>query len=255
MSRWLLLIFIITATPVLAKNLYVYGPGGPAPAMKEAAAIFGKLHHIDVHVIAGPTSQWIGAARSRADLIYSGSENMMTDFVGALQGQMVTPSITPMYLRPAVILVRPGNPDHIVGFKSLLDPHIHLMVVQGAGQTGLWEDVVGRSGHIATIAQLRRNIVYYAPNSALALSKWKKDHHINAWLIYNIWAIAHPGVAHIVYLSPRYEIYRDCDIALTRRGLDTPLAVAFKKFLLSQVGVRIFHRWGWSRNGYVSTAS
>ena len=40
-----------------AEPLHVYGPGGPLPAMKEAAAVFGKAHNIDVLVTAGPTPQ------------------------------------------------------------------------------------------------------------------------------------------------------------------------------------------------------
>jgi accessory colonization factor AcfC len=36
-----------------AEPLHVYGPGGPYPAMKEAAETFGKAHGVDVQVTAG----------------------------------------------------------------------------------------------------------------------------------------------------------------------------------------------------------
>ena len=49
-----------------AETLRVYGAGGPAPAMKEAAAVFGKAHGIEVQVTAGPTPQWIDHAKSGA---------------------------------------------------------------------------------------------------------------------------------------------------------------------------------------------
>ena len=38
----------------------VYGPGGPAPAMKAAAKAYGDLHQIDVEVTAAPTPECAG---------------------------------------------------------------------------------------------------------------------------------------------------------------------------------------------------
>ncbi len=40
-------------------GLRVYGPGGPAPAMKEAAKAFEQKTGTPVVVTAGPTSEWI----------------------------------------------------------------------------------------------------------------------------------------------------------------------------------------------------
>lgn len=70
---------------VQAATLHVYGPGGPAPAMKEAAQAYGAKHQIEVDVMAGPTPKWIENARENADLIYSGSEHMMSDFAKAMR--------------------------------------------------------------------------------------------------------------------------------------------------------------------------
>lgn len=61
-------------------EIRVYGPGGPAPAMKEAAKAFEKKTGTPVVVTAGPTLEWIAHAKADADVIYSGSETMMTDF-------------------------------------------------------------------------------------------------------------------------------------------------------------------------------
>ena len=233
----------------LAAPVFVYGPGGPAPAMEAAARAFNaKSGNREVQITYGPTDKWLNAAKTNADMIYSGSENMMTDFVTKLPEQIVADTIKPIYLRPAAILVRARNPDHIRGFKSLLKPGVNIMVVQGAGQTGLWEDIAGRSGHVSTIAALRKNIVYYAPNSALALKRWKDDASIKAWIIYNIWSIAHPGVAEVIPLSRHYVIYRDMGVALTKSGQSNKTAMAFERFLLSQAGFNIFHHFGWSRS-------
>jgi len=64
----------------------VYGPGGPAPAMKEAAQAFGATNKVTVNVVAGPTPQRVEKAKTDADVVFSGAENMMSDFAKALPG-------------------------------------------------------------------------------------------------------------------------------------------------------------------------
>jgi len=46
-------------------TLRVYGPGGPLPAMKEAAAAFSRLHGVPVEVVGGPTPRPSAKHRSR----------------------------------------------------------------------------------------------------------------------------------------------------------------------------------------------
>jgi len=245
---WLLgLLALCAATASGATTVVrVFGPGGPAPAMKAAAAAFMHSHpQVSVEVTAGPTPHWLQAARTQGDVIYSGSEAMMADFQRDLAGVLDPATIEPLYLRPAVILVRPGNPDHIRGFRSLLKPGMRVMVVDGAGQVGLWEDIAGRDGNIATLRAFRRNIVFAAPNSAVALTRWQGDPSIQAWLIYDIWAIAHPGLADVVSLEPHYRLYRDCGVGLTQRGLRSSAARSFVAFLSSAQGRAIFQQWGW----------
>ena len=142
-----------------AQDLNVYGPGGPAPAMKEAAAAFGKTHGLTVNVTAGPTPAWADKAKQDADVLFSGAENMMSGFATALPGVFDLRDARTLYLRPSAILVRPGNPKGINGFKDLLKPGIKVMAVSGAGQTGLWEDVAGRLGDIGTVRAFRANLV------------------------------------------------------------------------------------------------
>lgn len=226
------------------QTLHVYGPGGPSPAMQDAARQFSAQHHVTVDVVAGPTPAWREKALQDADVIYSGSENMMTDYIAQLP-QIDLKTVRPMYLRPAAILVHPGNPLHITGIASLLKPGMRVIVVQGAGQTGMWEDIAGRLGDLNTVRTLRSNIVSFAPNSAVALQQWSKPDTADAWIIYNIWQVAHPTVAETVAIEPQYAIWRDADISLTTRGQSEPLAHAFYDYLLSPAGAAIFARWGW----------
>lgn len=226
-------------------TLHVYGPGGPAPAMKEAAAAFEKKTGTHVEVTAGPTPSWIDHARTNADLIFSGSETMMSDFVAAMGDQLTPDAPTPLYLRPMSILVRPGNPHHIQGLADVLKPGVKVLVVNGAGQNGVWEDVAGRLGDIRTVEALRHNIVSYAGNSAIAKQTWISQPDIDVWLIWNIWQVANPSLADVVPIEPRYAIYRDAGIAVTKRGADNPASRQFEDFLKSPEGAAIFSRWVW----------
>jgi len=229
----------------VAQNLRIYGPGGPEPAIREAARQFGAAHGINIDVTAGPTGKWIDAAKADADLIYSGSETMMTDFVDAMGGELVAATVTPLYLRASAILVRPGNPRRIKGFSDLLAPGVKILIVNGAGQNGLWEDIAGRNGNIGTVKALRANIVNYAKTSADARRAWLDDRSIDVWLTWTIWQGDDPGLAEIVAIEPELRIYRDAGIALTRRGQGKASAAEFVKFLASPAGAAIFQKRGW----------
>jgi accessory colonization factor AcfC len=227
--------------------LHVYGPGGPLPAMKEAAETFSQENHVQVVVTGGPLPKWIHDAQQNADLIFSGSEEMMSDFQVALKDTLDPATIVPLYLRNAAILVRPGNPSHIRGLGDLLQPGHHILVVNGAGQRGLWEDVAGRRGDLASVIKFRANIATVAPNSADARKDWVQDKSLDAWLIWNIWQISNPSLAEIVPVDEAHQIYRDCGIGLTTEGKSRTEASAFIRFLQSPEGRQIFRKWGWSQ--------
>ena len=228
-----------------AGTLHVYGPSGPMPAMIEAAAAFGEANHIHVEVTAGPTPQWIDKAMADADLVFSGSEAMMSDLLAALP-DLNAETVTPLYLRSSAILVRPGNPGHISGIADLLKPEHHILVVNGSGQQGLWEDVAGRLGDIRAIRMFRSNITTVAKTSADAKKAWDSDKALDAWVVWGIWQAANPKIADPVAIEPQYRIYRDTAAALTRTGLDRPEAKGFLTYLSSPQGAAIFARWGWT---------
>lgn len=239
--------FVLFTTPLASarETLRLYGPGGPYPAMQEAAKTFGEANGISLEVTAGPTGKWLEKAKEDADLIYSGAEFMMTNFANAMEGRIVETTITPLYLRPSAILVRPGNPKGITGLKNLLEPGLKILVVNGAGQTALWEDVAGRLGNIGSVKALRNNIVTYAPNSAVAKKTWIEKNEIDVWLIWNIWQVSNKELADLVAMEKEYTIYRDCGVALTTQGLEKPLARKFVEYLQSKEGAGIFAKWGW----------
>jgi accessory colonization factor AcfC len=241
-----LAILATLASGVRAEEVFhVYGPGGPLPAMKEAAETFSKASGARLEVVAGPTDKWIVQARADADVIFSGSEYMMTDLVKAMEGRIDEPSITSLYLRPSAILVRPGNPKAIRDLPDLARPGTRVLVVQGSGQTGMWEDMAGKQGDIGLVRALRRNIVTHAPNSAAAKQAWTETPEIDAWIIYNIWQVANPKLADLVTVGKDHTVYRSCGVALTRKGKEGPIPARFAAFLQSSEGAAIFKKWGW----------
>ncbi len=227
-------------------TLRAYGPGGPAPAMREAAKAFGARKGIMVEITAGPTPTWKDQAMKDADLIFSGSEYMMTDFIRKdLPGLIDASTIRSLYLRPSAILVRPGNPKGVRGINDLAKTGIKILVVEGAGQVGMWEDVAGRTGSIKLVDGVRRNIGFFAANSAEAKKLWASDLSYDVWLIWTIWQKESPASADLVNIEPQNTIYRSCGITLTRQTEKKALAEEFADFLQSPEGQEIFVKWGW----------
>jgi accessory colonization factor AcfC len=226
--------------------LQAYGPGGPAPAMREAATAFGGKKKVRIEINAGPTGTWKDQAMKNADLIFSGSEYMMTDFVQKdLPGLIDPTTIRTLYLRPAAILIRPGNPKGVKGIRDVAKPGIKILVVQGAGQVGMWEDVAGRTGDVGLVDGVRRNIGHFALNSAEAKRLWNSDPSFDAWLIWTIWQKESPAAADLVNIEPENAIYRSCSIAITNRSEQKALGKEFCEFLQSGEGKEIFVKWGW----------
>jgi len=245
----------IGGTSVSAQEiLHVYGSEGPYPAMREAATVFSDRNKVDVQIVGKPTEKWLAEARTDADLVYTSAEFMMVDIIQGMEGQIEQSSVTPLYWRPAAILVRPGNPKHIHDLPDLLRPGVRVMVVNGSGQTGLWEDMAGRRGNFRTVRALRDNIVLFAGNSTEARRMWLAEKDIDAWLTWNIWYKADPNHSMVVPVSEDYVIYRQCSIALTEEGWQKPHAGQFVAFLKSPEAAAIFAKWGWITTSTESSA-
>jgi len=249
-SKFLFLSIAVVGTALATgatADISVYGPGGPTPAMKEAAAAFEDETGIAVQITAGPSSKWMEEAKADADAIYSGSQNMMDDFIAA-HGAVLNDTVEPLFLRPSAILVRKGNPKNIKGIADLIERDLGLMVVDGAGQVGLWEDIVGRLGDVSAMAAFRANIDHLAPNSGAARDTWKTDDSLHAWLIWNHWQIDNPDIADMVPTEPELTIYRDTSIARTEKGGEKEEVTQFIDFLKSGSALEIFEAHGWRRS-------
>ena len=208
-----------TAAAQEAAAIHVYGPGGPAPAMSDCARAFNSRNGANAIVTFGPTGPWRDQASRDAE---------------------------PVYVRSATIMVHKGNPLKIEHFGDLLRPGVRVMVVQGSGQTGLWEDIAGRIGDIATIKALRRNIVAFEPDTATAHEVWNGSNPPDAWIALASEHGAHPDESDVIALEPNLAIVRDAGIALTKAGEGKSEAKAFYDFVRSPDCLALFKRSGWS---------
>ncbi|CAD5568929.1 substrate-binding domain-containing protein [Escherichia coli] len=223
------------------ESINIYGPGGPAPAIKENAKVFQDKFGVIINLTSGPQNKWQESALKNADLIYSGSEAMLHD----MKRNFDLFKSKALYMRPVSILVRKGNPKNITGIKSLLDKDIKIMVVNGAGQTGLWEDVIGRTGKVSDIDNINSKITFYANNSAEALKKWNDDPAVDAWIIWNHWQNNIKDTSELISVEPQYRIYRPFSIAYTSSGLTKENTKKFIEYLSSNEASEIFARYGW----------
>ncbi len=237
-----LLLFIFS--PAQIDTVFVYGPGGPAPAIKEIASHYNKKAASFVKVTAGPTPQWKNQAMQNAHVIYSGSEHMMTDFAQMMtQNALQMRTVYPLYKRQLGLLVRPGNPKKIKNIQDLAQPGLKIMVVQGSGLTGAWEDMLSHLP-MKSFRAVRANITDFAANSGLAEKEWANG-NADVWITWNIWQTRNRDAADFVHLPKRHRIYRDTGAALTEQGADHAAAKQFYEYLKSAEAKAVFLKWGW----------
>jgi accessory colonization factor AcfC len=226
----------------------LYGAGGPDTAFKKVAAVFSRETGVEVVVTGGPEPTWSRQAQANADILWGTAEEDIT----ALLETYTTFSwndVTPIYIRPAIIAVKRGNPKHIRGFEDLLQDGMRIVVTEGAGVantsgTGTWEDVAGRLGKLDDIRRFRKNIVGYGKGSGPSYQMFvAKD--ADAWITWPDWPVTHSDKAEIVELAESRRIWRDVNVVLAPDA--DPAAKQFLAFLTSDRGAAIMKTEGWVR--------
>jgi accessory colonization factor AcfC len=240
------LFLAITFSHAQNDTIYVYGPGGPYPPIRELSEMFQQENNVKIVVTKGPANNWIQDAKSKAHLIYSGSEFMMTSFLNQLTEELSNENIEPLYFRKSGLLVRPGNPKGIKKLDDLLNPDLKILVIHGSGLTGVWEDILGQTRDIEKLKAMRKNINYYAENSAEAKKLWINNPEIDVWITWNIWQVANAELADFVELEEEFTLYRDCGLAITENGKGNIWGNAFFDYLLSEKAKPVFEKWGWT---------
>ncbi|MCK7612689.1 extracellular solute-binding protein [Roseibium sediminicola] len=226
----------------------LYGAGGPHTAFQKVADVWQERTGTEVEIVAGPESRWSRDAQADADIIWGTSEQSMTAFLQTYK-TFSSDLVEPIYLRPAVIAVKTGNPKNIKGFDDLLREDIRIVVTEGAGVyntsgTGTWEDVAGRLGELEDVAAFRKNIVDFSLGSGASFRAFKEK-DADAWITWPNWPLTHPDDLELVEIEPERKIWRDISVAVAPNA--SPEARDFVNFLISEEGQEIMASEGWVR--------
>lgn len=243
-----LLISLLSLASLYAE-VFVYGPGGPAPVLKKLAEQFNATSTEKVIVQAGPAPSWMEEAKTKADLIFSGNSSMMDAFVINMNGKINPSQIQVLNIRQAGIIVRPNNPKKINTFEDLLKSGVKVMIVNGAGQVGLYEDMALKNGKRSNLLALRKNIQVFAKNSKQALELWDQDPSIDALIIWKHWAkTMGEKKAKFISLNQDNVIYRASEIVITNDSKKKEIAQKFIDFLQSKEAQKVWEEAGWMAN-------
>ncbi|ECQ1209043.1 substrate-binding domain-containing protein [Campylobacter coli] len=234
----------LVAASFLNAEVLIYGPGGPAPVMKELALKFEEKTKEKVVVTAGPTPSWFKKARKDADLIFSGNTSMMDGFIKRIPSLNLEDLVV-LNARPSGIIVRPNNPKNIKSFEDILKDNVNVMVVDGAGQVGLYEDMALKDGKRENLVKLRKNIKVYAKNSKIAIDEWNNNPNIDTLIIWSHWAKVLGDKALFVE-DEKAAVYCTAEIIPTKKGLQNKQALEFVKFIQSKEAQKIWKKHAWN---------
>lgn len=228
----------------------MYGPGGPHTALLDAASVYKQKTGVQVNVHFGPQAKWNDDATKNADILFGASEQSALAIVYDHNARFSEKDITPLYMRKSILLVKKGNPKNIRSIEDLSRPGTGIIVNDGGGKsntsgTGVWEDIAGRKGNIETVAGIRKNILFFAPNSGAARSALEKMPEADVWITWADWAASNPGIGEVIEIAPDYVIWRDMNIVV-RQDADKETK-QFAEWLHSEEAAPSFEKFGWKR--------
>jgi accessory colonization factor AcfC len=226
----------------------LYGACGPQNALRKVADAWERGKGAKVKIICGPEPSWSKQAQVDADIIWGTSEQSMTAFLQSFPS-FPSKNVVPIYLRPAIIAVKNGNPRRIQKFADLLQPGIHIVVTEGSGiantsGTGTWEDIAGRLGKLEDVKRFRRNIVAFSTGSGASFKAFK-ELDADAWITWPEWAVDNPEVLQAIPISSNRSIWRDLNIALSSSA--DPQASSFIQYLISDAAQKLMRSYGYVR--------
>jgi len=226
----------------------LYGACGPQNALRQVADAWERSNDLKVRITCGPEPSWSQQAQLDADIIWGTSEQSMTAFLQSFPS-FPSKDVTPVYLRPAIIAVKTGNPRRIQRFEDLLQPGIRIVVTEGSGiantsGTGLWEDIAGRLGNLEDVKRFRRNIVDFSTGSGASFKAFQRL-DADAWITWPEWAVDNPTILQAIPISSDRSIWRDLNIAVSSSA--DPQAESFLRFLVSDEAQKLMRGAGYVR--------
>jgi accessory colonization factor AcfC len=140
------------------------------------------------------------------------------------------------------ILVRKGNPKKIRSLGDLATDSIRLLVMNGSGQTGLWEETAAVRGLVPDLQ--KRNAVTVS-SSTEAIERWKTVTTLDAWITFESWHYRLEDVTDLVRLPKEERIFRGTAVVGTHFYKNKEKARLFIEFLKTEQCHAVFQKWGW----------
>jgi accessory colonization factor AcfC len=226
----------------------LYGACGPQNALRNVADAWERSNDMKVKILCGPEPSWSRQAQIDADIIWGTSEQSMTAFLQSFPS-FQSKDVAPIYLRPAIIAVKTGNPRRIQRFEDLLQPGTRIVVTEGSGiantsGSGVWEDIAGRLGNLEDVKRFRGNIVAFSTGSGASFKDFQKL-DADAWITWPEWVVDNPKVLEAIPISSDRSIWRDLNIALSNSA--DPQAASFLRFLVSDEAQKLMRNAGYVR--------
>ena len=239
------IIVSLLATPVFSKNLHITvltTPGLDKP-ITELAGEFTKNYGIDIRIMSGKIDQiWMNNANNKVDIIICGAGYQLNQLISALPDLIVKTSRTSLPPRSSAFLTRKGDSKRIASFSDLSKPGIKLLVVDGADQVGLWEDMVAKK---QTLEKIRANIAVSVKSNIDAIQQWESKKDLDAWITFQSWHNYVKGSTRLIKVLDHYKRFRGTPIAITKSSKHKTQAKQFVDFLTSKQNLKTYEKWGW----------
>ncbi|WP_455200589.1 extracellular solute-binding protein [Kaarinaea lacus] len=242
-----LLVFLVTYpfTPAIAQNqnLKIFAINGLDKPLSELAGIYKEKHGVNIEIVSGAASQaWIKQAQKTGDIIVCGAEYQLNQILRSSPGLIDKASRTSLYPRMSGILVRKGSNKKIASFSDLGQPNLKLIVVDGADQSGLWEDMTAKR---EMVAKIQNNILVSAKSNTEAIEQWNSNKDLDAWITFQSWHYYVKGSAHLIKVLDHYKRLRGTPVAIMSKSKNKFQAQKFIEFLKAKENLNIYQKWGW----------
>lgn len=225
-------VFMVMSGEAMAASLAVYGPGGPYPAIRKCADIFGARHGVAVDVQFGEPAKQADQAGKNGDVYYTGAEYMMDDFIREYPTLLDESAIIYPAARRVGIIVRQGNPRGVKSLTDLAAPGMRILDVSLENMGGLR----GKANDNATV---------FVTTGRQGFTAWKTHDNLDAWVTYKTWAEQlDPGEGEFIPIDGPKGVRR-IPVTVMRNAPHPDLARAFLEFLKTDEARTVF-----LENGY-----
>jgi accessory colonization factor AcfC len=223
-------------------HLHVFATGSTTGPLRRAAQAFVLLSEgttFDL-TVAGSRKlyermiQW-----KEGDLVCGGSESVMDAAV--MFGCVLQPTLRPLGVREASILVPNGNPADIRSLEDMTRPDVRVGVCIQGSLEGVWEGVALRAGLFEGI---RKRVTAVAEGSSDLMAILAKR-EVDAAIGWSTAALLGPERIETLEIRPEWRCHRVTGIGITPWCEALDLAREFVDFLVGPEGQEIWFKFGW----------